>query len=319
VVTLLLIALAIDCALILTRTLGRSALPAPAPVRVALAAPNVNPTVELATVVNAHLFGVAGEQSGGNAPQTTMPLVLAGVIADKDPAKGQAIIGESASAAKLIAVGATIAGGARLNSVYDDRVLIDRNGRLETLMLPRTAPQGRPAGIPPSRVTPQASAARDSSAAVLAGLVRVQPVFNQGKLSGYRIFPGGARGTSTFTQLGLRAGDLITAVNGTPLDDAARAMEVMQTLSSSASATVTVSRNGQNQEVNLNLANLNTETEPGQGENSAGATGGATNAGSEQPAPVGPLRHAPMAPIGIPASVPPPAPPDANSAGSIER
>jgi general secretion pathway protein C len=313
----LLIALAIECALILTRTLGRSALPPPAPAHVALPTSNVNPTVELATVVNAHLFGVAGEQNGGDAPQTTMPLVLAGVIADKDPAKGQAIIGESAAAAKLIGVGATISGGARLNSVYDDRVLIDRNGRLETLMLPRTAPQGRPVGLPPSRMAPQASAARENSAAVLAGLVRVQPVFNQGKLSGYRIFPGGSRGSSTFTQLGLRPGDLITAVNGTPLDDAARAMEVMQTLSSSASAMVTVSRNGQNQEVNLNLANLNTETEATQGENPAG--GPASITGSEQSAPVGPMRHAPMAPIGAPATAPLPSPADANPAGNIER
>ena len=91
--------------------------------------------------------------------------------------------------------------------------------------------------------------------------MRVQPVFNQGKLSGYRIFPGGNRGSSTFNQLGLRAGDLITGINGTPLDDAARAMEVMQTLSSSASATVTVSRNGSTQDLNLNLANLNTEAD----------------------------------------------------------
>jgi general secretion pathway protein C len=270
VVAALLIALAIDSALIVTRSLGHSALPpeSATPVRGSPLQPAANPTVELATVVNAHLFGVAGAQSGENAPQTTMPLILAGVIADKDPAKGQAIIGNTASAAKLIAVGAMIPGGARLKSVYGDRVLIERNGTLETLLLPRTPAKGGPISSLPPLPGAQPAALRDN-ATVLAGLVRVQPVFNQGKLSGYRIFPGGNRGSSTFTQLGLRAGDLIVGINGTPLDDAARAMEILQTLSSSASAQVTVSRNGQTQELNLNLANLNTDADSAPAQNTA--------------------------------------------------
>ena len=36
-------------------------------------------------------------------------------------------------------------GGARLQAVYGDRVLIERNGSLETLKLPRTPMQRRPA------------------------------------------------------------------------------------------------------------------------------------------------------------------------------
>jgi len=272
-VAVLLMALAIDGALILTRALSHSALPPPAsntagqaPIR----AP-VNPTVELASIVNAHLFGVAGAQAGGNAPQTTIPLILAGVIAEKDPAKGQAIIGDTATAGKLFAVGAMIPGGARLHAVYGDHVLIERGGRLETLPLPRNPMKGG-ALTTVSSPGPAAQNRLQDNSTVLAGLVRVQPVFNQGKLGGYRIFPGSTRGTSAFSQLGLRAGDLIVAINGTALDDASRAMEVLQTLSSSASATVTVSRNGASQEVNLNLANLNTESEAPAADNSATAT-----------------------------------------------
>ena len=130
-VAVLLMALAIDGALILTHVLSGSALPPPgsnatgqAPIRAA-----VNPTVELATIVNAHLFGMAGAQAGGNAPQTTIPLILAGVIAEKDPSKGQAIIGDTATSGKLFAVGAMLPGGARLNGVYGDHVLIERGGR----------------------------------------------------------------------------------------------------------------------------------------------------------------------------------------------
>lgn len=255
----LIVALALDSALILSRVLsGPEPLPpasAP-PLSAALPHNATNPQVLLATVVNAHLFGApAGVTGGPNAPPTTMPLILAGVIADKDPAKGQAIIGENAAAAKLYSVNALIPGGVRLHAVYGDRVLLERNGALETLALPRTslggaAPQS---GAP---LVPTVAALRENPA-LLGGLVSVQPVFSQGKLNGYRIFPRGPSGSAAFNQLGLRPGDLILAVNGTTLEDPARAMEVLETLSSSGSATITVSRNGTAQEVNLNLANLN--------------------------------------------------------------
>ena len=286
----LVVLLGLDSALILTRAFDRptTAVPSPSGIPMMPRA-GVNPTLQLALIVNAHLFGTAALPAGGNAPQTTMPLVLAGVIADKDPSKGQAIIGENANAAKLYAVGGAISGGARLHAVYADRVLLERNGGLETLSLPRNesaggrSPSAAPPSNPGSRIAQQVAA----NPTLLAGLVRIQPVFTQGKLSGYRVFPGGAKGNSAFTQLGLKPGDLIEAVNGAQLDDAARAMEVLQTLSSSSSATVTVSRNGQSQEVNLNLANLNLETEAG----SDGAATAASDAGQGSPpaaAPTGP-------------------------------
>lgn len=261
VVFAFLIALALDCALILTRALSHDSTP-PAPSSSAPAAafrPNVNPTLQLATILNGHLFGVAGvSSSASNAPPTTMALILAGVIAQKDPNAGQAIIGESASAGKLYAVGGAIPGGARLHAVYSDRVLLERNGALEALMLPHTPM----AGVVSAAVGPPRTSALRDNTSTLAGLVSMQPVFVQNKLTGYRIFPGnGARGANTFSQLGLKAGDLVVAINGTALDDASRALEVMQTLSSAATATVTVSRNGQVQEVNLNLASLNLDTE----------------------------------------------------------
>jgi general secretion pathway protein C len=285
----LLIALGVDCAMILTRALSHFAAASPSALPAASAPARpvaVNPAIQLATIVNAHLFGTAAGSGADNAPNTTMPLILAGVIADKDPNKGQAIIGASAASGKLYAVGAMIPGGARLHAIFTDRVLIERNGALETLPLPRNAPSGaaRSVATPPSA---RAEAAVAQNSTVLAGLVHIQPVFNQGKLSGYRIFPGGTRGNSAFTQLGLRAGDMVVGVNGTALDDAGRAMEILQTLSSSASASVTVSRNGQTQEVNLNLANLNIDAESNPSDNSPGnapaAAAGAAASGDATP------------------------------------
>ena len=305
----LLIALGIDSALILTRALSHvaEAPPSAAPKAAAPARPAAaSPAIQLATIVNAHLFGTAAGSGAGNAPTTTMPLILAGVIADRDPNKGQAIIGANAASGKLYAVGAMIPGGARLHSIYADRVLIERNGALETLPLPRNAPSGAGKSTAPPPAARAEALAQNST--VLAGLVHIQPVFNQGKLSGYRIFPGGARGTSTFTQLGLRSGDLVVGVNGTALDDAGRAMEILQTLSSSASATVTVSRNGQTQEVNLNLANLNVDAESNPGENPSangpGAAAGAAAAGDGQAGASAPGQRGRGAPMAQPPTPP---------------
>ncbi len=263
----LIVALAVDSAVIVTRALsGPQALPAAGVSPLSAAPPHrgTNPQLLLATIVNAHVFGSAAGLAGGpDAPPTSMPLVLTGVIADKDPARGQAIIGANAAAAKLYSVNAVIPGGARLHAVYRDRVLLERNGALETLALPRTALGGvtTSANLPP---LPNADALRENPS-LLAGLVRIQPVFTQGKLNGYRIFPGGPNGTAAFNQLGLRPGDLVLAVNGTTLEDPAHAMEVLQTLSTSGSATITVSRNGSAQEVNLNLATLNDLGQGGDG------------------------------------------------------
>ena len=72
------------------------------------------PPLDIGGLVNAHLFGNAVVQNtggdGANAPPSSMPLVLAGVLATEDPKEGMAIIGESAAAAKVVAVGQQVPG-----------------------------------------------------------------------------------------------------------------------------------------------------------------------------------------------------------------
>ena len=101
--------------------------------------------LDIGGLVNAHLFGNAAAPASGdaaNAPPSSMPLVLAGVLATDDPTQGMAIIGESAQAAKVVAVGQQVPGGAQLHSVYSDRAIIDRGGVLESVYLPRRRRSG---------------------------------------------------------------------------------------------------------------------------------------------------------------------------------
>ena len=230
------------------------------------------PAFDLQAIVDAHLFGVAapkaapGQGDPNAAPATQMPLVLVGTVAQSDPAAGLAIIGESAATAKVYAVGKIVAGGAKLHAVYPDRVILDRDGQLEALLLPKQykggamTPAVAAAAAPPvdASVGERLRQLASQAPGQLTDMIRPQPVFANGQQRGYRVYPG--RNRDQFARLGLRPGDLVTAINGTPLDDPSRGMEIMQSINSASEVSVTVERNGQITQVNINNAQLAAET-----------------------------------------------------------
>ena len=114
----------------------------------------------------------ASETDPNSVAASQMPLVLVGTIANTDPELGYAIIGESSAAAKVYAVGKTITGGTKLHSVYPDRAIIDRGGKLEALLLPkRFTGQGMNAGL----ATARRSAARRHARRTAAPARRAEP------------------------------------------------------------------------------------------------------------------------------------------------
>ncbi len=252
----------------------RDLIPQPAPVVTIPPAAEgaVRRAVNVQGILNAHLFGVAeageGATDPADAPQTSLTLVLAGTIASSDPKQGLGIIGETAQTGKVYSVGDNVAGGgAKLHAVYPDRVILDRNGQLEALMLPRKL-EGGAAGIRTSSVTPDRGdgapggnqfadrvrrmIAQDPGS--VAEVMRPQPVFANGVQRGYRVYPG--RNRQAFARLGLRPGDLVMAINGTPLDDPARGMEIFRSIGSAESVRVIIERSGRPQELTLNMAQL---------------------------------------------------------------
>jgi general secretion pathway protein C len=223
--------------------------------------------LDLVAITNAHLFGAAPppKQDGANAPQTSIPLVLTGTIAGNDPQNGLAILGQTAQTAKVYAVGDNVPGGAKLHSVYSDRVVIDRGGQLESLALPRQLNAGN--APPPSAAALQGETSSiermrrmiSEQPGLLADVMRPQPVMDHGRMNGFRVYPG--RDRMAFMRLGLRPGDQVTAINGTPLDDRDRGEQILHTLGSSSEAHVTVIRNGQQQDLVLNIAQVAQEAD----------------------------------------------------------
>jgi general secretion pathway protein C len=93
------------------------------------------------------------------------------------------------------------------------------------------------------------------NAAVFLEVVRPQPFMPNGQLKGYRIYPGPNR--QQFAALGLRAGDLVTEINGVALNNPAQGMEVFRSLGGASQVTLTVERDGQPQVLSLNMAQVN--------------------------------------------------------------
>jgi general secretion pathway protein C len=259
--------IAVELARIAISLLSGSPVRSPQPVLTNIAPRGQHAGLDIQSVVAAHLFGVAAvdpsAQDPANAPQSTANLVLAGTIATSDPKRGVAIISDGGPS-KVYSVGENV-GGAALHSVYLDHVILDRGGQLETLAIPRLSGPGvhgsplvRRAGGDARTVAAVDNIRRlvQQDPGILDQVMRAVPSYDSaaGKLRGFRAYPG--RNRQIFNKLGLKPGDLVTAINGTPLDDPQHSQEVFNTIESSDHATVTIERSGQKQEITLNIATV---------------------------------------------------------------
>jgi general secretion pathway protein C len=173
------------------------------------------------------------------------------------------MIGTAPNTIEMKEVGDQLSGGARLHAVHVDRVLLDRGGVIEALLLPELAAVNFTAP-PPATNTAALSIGRveqaiRSNPGVIGQVMHRTPVFTDGRLRGMRVSPG--PNAAAFARLGLRNNDLVTAINGVELNDEARSRDVFDSLSGAAEARVTVERNGTAQDLVLNLAEIASEAE----------------------------------------------------------
>ncbi len=241
------------------------------------AAPPPAPAVD---IVALHLFGESSAEvviDAENAPETPLKLTLRGVFATEDKGAAYAIIAGPDGKEMSYGLEDELPGGAVLKAVFADRVMLIRNGRSETLSLPKdilayklpppSATASPPAAAVPQpmgRATPSAPGAVGIGGSLrsyrealranlqsLAGLVHFGPVHQGGKFVGYSLHPGADPGL--FSRIGLQPGDVLTAVNGITLDNPARAPEVLNALTTANDLRLTLLRNGAPRSVAFSL------------------------------------------------------------------
>lgn len=254
---------------------------ASAPVRSA----GVTVAVPVQSIASWHLFGNAPVRPGaaGGAAASTLSLILRGTVAEGDPKAGLAVIAEAGNGERAYRAGEEVAPGATLAGVYPDRVVLLRDGAEEVLRLPRdvnlapadvmrpTPETARSRSQPSSAAAPHASTTSGSAAQVgktptawqqtvthlrqnpneLMQRVQIVPVFEGGQLSGVRLSAGSD--AALMQQIGLQPGDVVTQVNGQPIDSVARGQQILSSLGNASSVRVTVLRDGKPTDLTVGL------------------------------------------------------------------
>lgn len=202
-----------------------------------------------------HLFGRAVDAPPAPAPAPAVRPVLrlAGVLAGTGPDRlGLALIAADGEPERVYAPGSTLPGGVRLLGVAGDRVELLADGRREALVLVRaaggpvaTVGQGSAGGrsIDAAGLAAHLLGEPDPGAALarIAGFERVEPG-QAGPVAGYRLRAG--PDGRWLAQLGLRDGDIVTAIDGEPLADPDRALTLAAGLYGADEARLAVQRDG---------------------------------------------------------------------------
>jgi len=207
-----------------------------------------------------------------NLEKTTLSVRLRGT-AVRDQGDSFAVIENRATRKEdLYRVGDMILGEAKLIQILEDRVVLLREGKKETLELlaePQPAKE-RPRAVastqrPPSTIgrgvrrlgSNRWSISREEVELAKANMsqlmtqVRIVPNFSEGKPDGFKLLS--IKRGSIFDRLGLRNGDVIRSINGVPLDNPQKVFEVYGELESGQSIAVDILRGKREQTFNYEL------------------------------------------------------------------
>jgi general secretion pathway protein C len=193
-----------------------------------------------------------------DAPETTLNLKLLGVLAGGKE-YGYAIISSGGNKIKHYGLGDDVPGGATLHAVFSDRVILERDLRMETLRLPRANANGFN-----QKITTKASVNQAMSPVanqtdfeslgqfrqeIMKNPIRLTEFINaaphnnvDGNFMGYKVTP--STNTDLFYQLGLQPGDVVININDVVLDAPNKGPEAMQKLATANEVTMVVMREG---------------------------------------------------------------------------
>lgn len=236
---------------------------------------DTNNVVDVKGIQALNLFGKADVASRArdsrNAPKTTLNIRLIGVSASSNPERSAAII-QQGSQQRTYIIGETI-GSSRVTveEIYADRVILDNNGRLETLVMEDVG-EDRPAlsltvddsvvnestnnesadteqGKTEFVETQLSNIAKDPSS--IMEYVSISPAMEGGSLIGYRL--KAAKDPELFKRAGFQNGDLAVAINGYDLTDMEQAMLASEELANQEQVSIEIERDGERMELSFEL------------------------------------------------------------------
>lgn len=201
------------------------------------------------------------QDPGFDVPETQLALEMKGRTVGNP---GSAVIETPDNKERSYQVGDDVLEGVTLQSVTADFIVLDVRGKLERLTFSQENRTGL--GLPTDdnnevasdRLTIQSTGVQPRAVPVVNGMktadllnsVRLNPKFQSGNLVGYVLQPRGEGGV--LKQFGLKAGDMVTAVNGESLLQGPPDLQGLQrTLSRARQVRLDIIRDGRPQTVKI--------------------------------------------------------------------
>jgi|TARA_B100000378_G_scaffold210979_1_gene173986 general secretion pathway protein C len=225
----------------------------------------------ISSILSAHLFGLSFSHENNpalikttelaieNLIETNLSLLLIGTIKDNNNKLSMAIIINDQKEEQVYKINDEILPNIILHSIYPDQIVLRRNGILESLKLPKNKHDdiflinnNRAANKTNSTFNNRGPMALQTD---IADLLKPTPYFENGKQKGYKIYPGG--NSQQLENFGLINGDLVTHINGSPLDNPLLAMKMFQDMKMARQLSLTIERNKQRTDVVINLNQFN--------------------------------------------------------------
>jgi general secretion pathway protein C len=236
---------------------------------------------EIAVAPESSLETTASSNIEADATDTNLNLILRGVVASSDKQSARALIAVGDRQANY-SIGDKMPEGnnVTLEKILPKRVILKNNGKFESLWLykdDKNAPFiANPPSVPVVPQRPQVSPAETRNSpspfqqrsvpssnedvnvqqalqevaaenpsmgdvgSTLSDVVSMSIHRENGQVVGYKIRPG--RNVDQFNSLGLKTDDIVTAVNGMPLDNPGQIMEIYRNMSAASSVSLEIKR-----------------------------------------------------------------------------
>lgn len=231
--------------------------------------------VPLDSLVDAQIFGdgVEGELAqveqanaaqpaiNENVEKTKLDLDLVGIVASNDADASSAVIA-SGKDQKIYQINdkMPVGNNVTLAKVLHDRVILSNNGNYEALWLYTETDfkvkYAYSTDHEPSRESPEpakitAKVAPSQIPKSISEVVRFSVHREDGQMIGFRIRPGKNR--ALFEQMGLQANDVVTSVNGIPIDSPQAIRDHYQQLKSATAADLEIRRGEETLYINVTV------------------------------------------------------------------
>lgn len=222
--------------------------------------------LNLGTLLTAELFGkgppvpVPGGGGFEQLPLSSLGIVLNGILAIGE--NGFALVSVNGQSQEPFQVGQEITGGAILRKLQRDRIIIERQGSFEAVLLDganNSVPDGLTAASAEPAATGNTGGGQNYTLAraVIDKHLRDPQAFQ----SAGQIVPNPGGGfmvreiqpNSLYAQYGLKQGDVIRSVNGTPLNTPSDVMQAYQQFSNQSNIQIEIVRGGRPETLNYSL------------------------------------------------------------------